>query len=418
VTRPAAGIARRADGERRPGPLLLVIAFTAFASLGLPDGALGVAWPSICRAFGLPLSRLGVLLAAAMIGYLASSFASGWLVTRLGVGPLLLWSSVLMTLSSLGFALAPAWPVVVVSGTLAGLGAGAVDAGINAFAAARLPPRLVSWLHAAYGAGAMLGPVLITGVLTAGLSWRWGYGALGGLLGAMALCFAVTRGSWRTGEPRAGDPAAAAGGPGPPVARGLETLRRPAVWLNIALFFVYTGLEATAGQWTYTLFTESRGVPPALAGASVAGYWGGMTAGRLAAGALTRRFPAATLLGAATLGAPAAAVLVSLDAGWLVGGLGLALVGVLLGPIYPLLISGTPRRLGTRYATHAIGFQVAAAYLGAAAIPGLAGVLAHAIGLEVIGPFIAVVALALRLLYGHSARTGAGGSRRADDAER
>jgi MFS family permease len=75
----------------RPVALLRVIAFVAFVSLGLPDGVLGVAWPSICRTFALPLSQLGVLLSAAAAGYLASSFASGWLVARIGVGRLLLF---------------------------------------------------------------------------------------------------------------------------------------------------------------------------------------------------------------------------------------------------------------------------------------------------------------------------------------
>jgi fucose permease len=407
---------------RHPGPRRLVIAFVAFASLGVPDGVLGVAWPSICRAFDLPVSQLGALLAAAMVGYLASSFGSGWLVARIGVGRLLAGSSALMVASSLGYALAPAWPVMVLSGVLAGLGAGAIDAGINGFAAARFPPRLVNWLHASYGVGAMLGPLLMTGILGAGLSWRWGYGAVGALLAALAVCFALTRDSWRAGEPAAG---AAARREGAPPAGTLETLRRPAVWLNVALFFVYTGLETTAGQWTYSLFTISRGVEPALAGAAVALYWGGLTAGRLVAGAATRRFAVPALLRAATLGAPAAALLIWLDPGWRLGALGLALVGFCLAPIFPLLIAETPRRLGPRYATQAIGFQIAAAYLGAAAIPGLAGVLAHRLGLEVIGPFLVAVAVALRLLHGRAERPAAippacrlGALPRADEAGR
>jgi fucose permease len=390
-----------------PRASLLVIAFAAFASLGVPDGVLGVAWPSICVTFGLPVSQLGVLLAAAMGGYLASSFGSGALVARLGVGRLLAWSSALMVANSLGYALAPAWPVMVLAGLLAGLGAGAIDAGINAFAAARFPPRLLNWLHASYGVGAMLGPLLMTGVMGAGLSWRWGYGAIGVLLTAMAACFAVTRESWRTDPAEASGAAGEPGAPAPAPAGTAEALRVPAVRLNVALFFVYTGLEATAGQWTYSLFTMSRGMAPALAGAAVALYWGGLTAGRLAAGAATRRFSVAALLRAATLGAPAAAALIWLGPGWPLGALGLALVGFCLAPIFPLLIAETPRRMGPRYATQAIGFQIAAAYLGAAAIPGLAGVLAHALGLEVIGPFLVAVAVALRLLHGRSAGEGA-----------
>jgi hypothetical protein len=64
------------------------IAFLAFVSLGLPDGVLGVAWPSMRGALGLGMGELGGLLAAAMVGYVVSAFASGARTARLGLGGL------------------------------------------------------------------------------------------------------------------------------------------------------------------------------------------------------------------------------------------------------------------------------------------------------------------------------------------
>src|SRR5258708_11897963 len=127
--------------------VLLAIALVAFVSLGLPDGVLGVAWPSIRRSFDLPPAQLGFLLTTAMLGYVASSFSSGAVVARMGVGRLLFWSSALVVANSVAYALAPAWGVMVAAGLLAGLGAGAIDAGINTFAARSLPPPLVSVPH-------------------------------------------------------------------------------------------------------------------------------------------------------------------------------------------------------------------------------------------------------------------------------
>jgi fucose permease len=57
--------------------LLLALAFVAFISLGLPDGLLGVAWPSMRRSFGLPLDALGSLFISTTAGYVTSSFLSG-----------------------------------------------------------------------------------------------------------------------------------------------------------------------------------------------------------------------------------------------------------------------------------------------------------------------------------------------------
>jgi fucose permease len=374
-------------------PLLVAIAFAAFVSLGLPDAILGVAWPSIRQTFGLSLSRLGEVLATSMVGYLLSSALSGSIVRRAGVGRLLLGSSVLVTLSLAIYASAPAWWVMVACGLLGGLGAGAIDAGINAYAADRFPPRLVTWLHACYGVGATLGPLAMTAVLTGGLEWRWGYGLVGAVLALMSILFLVTRRLWTAG------PSESSGGEEPATATAGQTLRLPLAWVHIALFFLYTGLEVTAGQWLYSLLTESRGIAPALAGVSVGLYWGGLTAGRVVFGIAANRFRRGALLRFATVSAPVAALALWWGPAPGITVAAATLLGFVLAPIYPLLISATPGRLGREYAAHAIGFQVSAAYLGAAALAGAAGIFAKAYGLEVLGPFLVGASLCLLLLH-------------------
>jgi fucose permease len=82
------------------------------------------------------------------------------------------------------------------------------------------------------------------------------------------------------------------------------------------------------------------------------------------------------------------------------GGAGLALLGLALAPIFPLLISATPDRVGSAHATHAIGFQVAAFYVGTAVLPGAAGLLAGRLGLDVLGPFLLGTACLFAVLLG------------------
>src|SRR5437660_2000990 len=52
--------------------------------------------------------------------------------------------------------------------------------------------------------------------------------------------------------------------------------------LVVALFFVDTGLEISAGQWSASFFENGRSVGLGLAGVLVSSYWGGLLAGRLA----------------------------------------------------------------------------------------------------------------------------------------
>src|SRR5574338_171453 len=92
---------------------LVLLAFIAFVALGLPDGLLGVAWPSIRSGFSIPLDAIGMLLAASVAGYMTSSFLSGTLISRLGVGKLLAASCALTGLCLIGYTLVPAWLMMV-----------------------------------------------------------------------------------------------------------------------------------------------------------------------------------------------------------------------------------------------------------------------------------------------------------------
>jgi fucose permease len=375
---------------------LVALAFLAFVSLGLPDGVLGVAWPSLRRAFGRPIDQLGLILLATTAGYLVSSFAAGAVLARTSLGRLLVASSLLVAASAAAWAATPWWPPVLFGALLAGLGAGAIDAGINAFAAARFSPRVVTWLHACWGLGAMAGPAAMTALLASGASWRAGYALLAATLVAMALAFSLTLGLWSLS-------AGAAATPGP--AAGLrDALGSPRVRANALLFFLYAGTEATAGQWAYSLLTESRGWAPAAAGAAASAYWGSLFVGRVASGALAPRLGPARLLRLGMAGAPAAALLVAASRGGAGTFAGLFALGLLLAPIFPLLIAETPSRVGPRHAAHAIGFQVSAATLGAGVLPALAGRLARETSLEAIGPFLLGTTLLLLVLHERGAR--------------
>ena len=372
--------------------LLIFLSFAAFISLGLPDGVLGVAWPSIRRQLSVPIDRLGLLLTSSMIGYLLSTALSGEVVRRLGVGKLLLFSTGLVVVSLAGYAAAPSWAVFVALGVLAGLGAGAIDAGINAFAAANFRPRVVSWLHACYGIGATAGPLTMTSIIASGLSWRIGYGSLAAVLALMGLLFLLTLRLWDA-PPSTGTTGNAVN------ATAAQALRRPIVWLHIVVFFIYTGVEVTAGQWLFSVFTESRFMSVGVAGTCISLYWGGLTAGRIVFGLIAERLSAATIIRIGMLSAPLATAILILRPGPIITAAACAALGFALAPIYPMLISITPVRLGVTYAAQAIGFQVAAAYLGSAALPTAAGILAKHGGLELICPFIVICCIALFLLH-------------------
>jgi fucose permease len=381
--------------KRQTGLLLVVLAYLGFMSIGLPDGLLGVAWPSIRAFFGLPLDALGALLVMFTIGYLLSSFSSGRLLMRINVGSLLALSCLATAASLLGYVLAPTWSMIVVLGMLAGLGAGAIDAGLNTYAATHFSSRSVNWLHASYGVGATLGPLIMTSVLMAERPWQLGYGIVGIWQLLLAVSFALTYRRWPTASASAERPASA---PTHAASSG-STLRQPVMWLSMAVFFIYTGLEAAAGVWPYSLFTESRAIPASTAGMWVSVYWGGLTAGRLLSGIVVGFVPVRLLLRLCIVGMALGATLIWQHWAGMLSFLGLALIGLSAAPVFPTLIATTPERLGSMHTGNGIGFQIAAAVLGQSLVPALLGVQARSLGLEIVGPGLLTAAILLLGLY-------------------
>lgn len=368
--------------------LLVLLASIAFVSLGLPDGIVGVAWPSIRASFGLPIDALGALLVAFTSGYVASSFSSGFVLARMGLGTLLALSCLLTSVSLMGYAATPFWWPMVGLAAVAGLGAGAIDAGINAYASLHLGPRLMSWLHACWGVGAATGPLVMTAVLQSGRPWQRGYliVALAQLL--LAAAFALTAPAWTKGvAPAAGSINAATTPP------AMASVRRGATWLGVLTFFIYTGLEGAFGVWSYTVLTEGRGVSAPVAGVCVSAFWGGLTVGRLLGALAGGSIPVTRTLRGCLLVIALASATFAADLSPPVTFAAVVVAGIACGPVFPSLMSTTEARLGAPHVARAVGFQIGAAALGAAILPAAIGWVAGRAGLESVGGMLLLLAL-------------------------
>lgn len=367
---------------------LLVFAYIAFIGLGLPDPLPGTLWPGLRGDYRQPVAALGALLIAVSAGTMAASILSGRAIAAIGTGGVLAASVGLTAVAALGAATAPPWPALVALALLSGLGGGAIDAAMNVFAAERFAPRHLNWLHACWGVGATLSPAIATGLLAAGASWRAVYLVIGLMLAGLALAFLLTRARWGGPRPVAGPRLSAA-----------AVLRDAMARRQILAFFLYCGVEAGTGQWLATVLVEARGADPAAAGAATTLFWAAMAIGRVALGFVVDRMgPDRMLCGSVVVAATASA-----GFAFLPSGLDLVAVGLLavaLAPLYPTLMARTPARLGAAAARHAVGFQVAAATLGAGVLPALLGLAPVAL----VPALLLVMAVGLALLVLRIAR--------------
>jgi fucose permease len=346
----------------------LIVVFLAFISIGLPDAVLGVAWPSMRETFDRPRADLGYILFAAGFGYFSSGILAGKAIELLGVGRLLAVSTGAVATGLLGYAVSPGFWLLLFVAALIGFGSGAVDAGLNFYASEHFSVTVMNLLHAFFGVGAMVGPFIMAGVLAADGSWRIGYLIVAGATGLMAVAFAFTANRWTDDSHHDDEPR-------PAMAPVRFVVRQPLVWLQIALFFVMTGIEAGAGTWAYTSLFERFGLPEGQAGLWAGFYWGSIALGRMVLPPLSRDMMPARLIQLGTYGLLVGALMMTRDQVWVYQA-GLLIFGLAMAPMFPTLMSLTPARLGPGVSLHAIGFQVSAAVLGGATIPSLAGVLA------------------------------------------
>jgi fucose permease len=342
-------------------------------------------------SLGAPLAGLGLLLAAWTIAYFVASASSGPATARVGTAILLLGGCVLAGAGALALALSSRWWMLPLAAVPLGAGSGFIDAAVNAHVSLNRGVRYMGWLHASWAVGAAVGPQAIVFSLAATGSWRAAFVAMAAAFLSIGLVVGARRRDW------AG--ATSAAPKQPPTSVSPRSQYRRALLLLAGLFLVGAGLEATAGDWSYTQLTAGRSVPADLASWSASLFWAGLAGARAGLGLLGNRVKPTRLLD----GSVALAMLASL-AFWLSPPLVAAFValpalGIAVSLIFPLLLSLTPERVGSAMTTHTVGYGLAAGNLGAGAIPALTGLALQSASVLVLGPILAFLAIVMAALH-------------------
>jgi fucose permease len=375
-------------------PPSLAVAFACFVGLALYDGALGTAWPSIRHSLALPIGDLGLVQLAGTAGFLGSSAISGRVSARAGRAGGIAGAGALAACGLAAYAASPDLALLLLAAAVIGVGAGHLEPGVQSHVALMASPRGMNLLHACYGIGATIGPLLITGLLVLGWSWRLAYVVILGVDLAVALVVLRYRGDFNATTPARGPARAnrSRSSPAGPAGEAVAPLSRVAVATALLLFFVYCGVEMSTGQWAFTFFTVARHLPPGLAGLLAAGYWASLTLARLAAAAIGGRISSSLLLTVSAGGAVMGELLMLWEPVTAIGVAGLLIAGASLAPAFPLMMSRTASWAQTARVSSVIGWQSAAACIGVAVPSAVAGLLIEDFGLGALMPYLCALA--------------------------
>lgn len=380
--------------RRRTWPLPVILSYAAFVLVGVSSGVGGVLLPAQIHDYGISMSTIGLTFVTFSVGFFLAGASTGALVGRLGIRSALLAGGAGFLVAAVITTTRPPFAVLVVIQVLAGYGMGVLESVLNVYLSG-LPSAtvLLNRLHAFFGVGALLGPLLAAWVLRY-QPWTVVFVVLAVLTGVLLVGFAVVLPRHHEREPRP------LGRRSPRDGLLAQALHRPSVLLAAAFLAVYVGLEISLGNWAYTYLVKDQGLLALTAGYALSGYWLGLTIGRFVISPL-----------AARLGMTSQRMMLSCMAGvigataltWslhgLAAGAGFALVGFFLGPLFPTAMALVPDLAPTALVPTAIGVLNAVSVVGGAGLPWLAAAIAQGMGVWTLLPFVTVLGVLQLLLW-------------------
>lgn len=258
--------------------------YLAFILLGLSIGAEGPTLPKLAENTSSALDRISSIFIFGSLGYLLGSYISGRFYDRAPGHRVMSIVLVLLGGSVALVPLATSLSVLLLIILIAGFAKGAIDVGGNTLILwvhhERVGP-FMNGLHAFFGVGAFVGPLIVARVLAATDNIYWVFWTLA----IATFPIAVLLWNLPSPSPRA-TPAEHKDTPLPILPLGIMVL----------CFLLYVGSEVGYGNWIYTYALQLGLGTEITAAYLTSAFWGSFTLGRLLAIPISTRLRPLTIL--------------------------------------------------------------------------------------------------------------------------
>lgn len=364
--------------------ILLLIIYLCFIGLGLPDSLLGAAWPDMYQELNVPVSMEAVGNSVIAVCTIISSLNFTRLVKKLGTYRIIVISMLLTTVAIFGYGLMPNYLCLLILGIPMGLGAGAIDSALNNYLALHYKASHMNWLHCFWGVGAMAGPVVMSAFMNHKSGWRQGYYVIGIIQVLIVVILLISAPIWKKHNETINEEETI-------VMKIADLIKIKGVKLSMLTFFCYCATEYTIVCWGSTYLVQIRDVSSPVAAKWISMYYFGISLGRILCGFVAMKIKNIKLIfmGLCTVLLGAIILLLPLPAyGALIG---LLFIGFGCAPVFPGMISETPKRFDKRLSESVIAIEMTSAYIGAFIIPVLFGFLAAYISMSLIPIFVIIL---------------------------
>lgn len=384
--------------------ILLVIIYIAFIGLGVPDSLIGSAWPAIHNELNVPVEAVSVITFLISGCTVLSSMFSSRILNKMGTAKVTAFSTAMTAFSLLGFSVAPSFWFMIPLAVVLGLGAGAIDSGLNNFVALHCKASHMNFLHCFYGVGVSLSPYLMSRALS-DIGWRGGYRYAFYVQLAITILLIASMPLWKkstTNEEAAEE-------------KGinltfLQMAKRSDVRKVWVIMLVTNAIEYACSVWGSTYLVEEKGFEAKYGALALTIYYVGMSVGRFVSGLLSNKISTWKRIGLGTVILAPAVVIMLLPLPGTATVIGLFLVGLGNGSIYPNMIHLTPHNFGKDISQSIMGSQIAFAYIGVMLAPPMVSLVSGLFGIKIypvlLTVFYIIMVISLKCFTNHLKNQG------------
>ncbi len=381
--------------------LLVIIIFATYVGLGIPDSLFGTAWPAIYTEFDLPISYSNYVTGLMYIGTIISSLLSARLTKKLGTPLVVALSTALTAIAILGFSYSQNILMLCLFSIPLGLGAGGIDNVLNTYVALNYKATHINFLHCSYGVGVTLSPFLMSLALKNSNNWQGGYRTMFFFQLALTIMCFLSIPIWKKVKEQKPEQEETR------VVSISQLLKIPIARSSLVIYFGSCAIESVCLAWGSTFLVNSKGLTPDKAAQMITFYFIGMTLGRFLSGVLVNKIPPKKII---VIGESITliAIILTFAGKPSVAGLGLFLIGLGNGPIFPNMTHLTPIHMGRDISQSFIGLQGAVSYGSILLSPITFGLLAEKFSTDIFSIFqivaIVITAIATYVMLKHSKR--------------
>lgn len=364
---------------------LLVVIYIAFIGLGVPDSLIGSAWPAIHTEINIPVEAVSILTFIISGCTVLSSMFSTGILNKFGTAKVTAFSTAMTATALFGFSKAPSFWFMIPLAILLGLGAGAIDSGLNNYVALHFKASHMNFLHCFYGVGVSLSPYLMSQALS-DVGWRGGYRYAFYVQSVITLLLIVSLPMWK--KTSSADEAEEEKGISLSL---LQMAKRSDVRVVWIIMLATNAIEYACGVWGSTYLVAEKGFEAKHGALALTVYYAGMSVGRFVSGLLSGKINTWKRIGIGCAVLAPATVIMLLPVHGAVTVAGLFLIGLGNGSIYPNMIHLTPHNFGKEASQAIMGSQIAFAYIGVMLAPPAVSLISGLIGIKVYPVLLAVL---------------------------